>query len=381
VKWGKPVAIALFVLLAVGVGVLNLTPLSTEQYEKLASQALGQPVKIGSARMWVLAGVQMRFENVVIGEGVKIAQVRAVPELGALFGEQKVFSRIELEKVVLPQEALGGALFGALQGAQFFARRVVASEVRLEGPVALPQLNADAAIGSDGRLAEAKLSGERLRGLITPRGDGVMFELTVESFALPFLNKLELTEFGAKGTANRQGMTVTEFDGRVFDGTMAGNARIQWGPTWSVSGDVRGGGMNAGVFAASLVSEGRFEGKGHFVMAGKEPARLYETARLDGNFTVARGTLSSFDLSRALQTTSAQASGRTQFTELTGQVALASGTLALRDLRLTAGLLNATGSLDIEPAGSISGRINAELRNLRGTYYIGGKLTEPQLRK
>jgi uncharacterized protein involved in outer membrane biogenesis len=148
-----------------------------------------------------------------------------------------------------------------------------------------------------------------------------------------------------------------------------------------VSGDVRGGGMNAGVFAASLISEGRFEGKGRYVMAGREPERLYETARLDGNFTVARGTLSSFDLSRALQTTSAQASGRTQFTELTGNVSLASGALALRDMRLTAGLLQATGTLDVDPSGGLSGRINAELRNLRGAYYIGGKLTEPQLRK
>jgi hypothetical protein len=381
VKWGKPVTLALAALLAVGLAVVNLMPLSTAEYEKLASDALGQPVKIGSARMWVLAGVQMRFENVTIGEAAKIAQVRAVPELGSVLGERKVFSRIELEKVTLAQDALGGALFGAVHGTQLFPRRVVATEIKLQGPLALPTLNADAVVGSDGRLAEVKLSGERLTGLITSRGDGVMFEATVASFTLPFLNKITLTEFGAKGTANAQGMTVSEFDGRVFDGLMAGNARIQWGPAWSVSGDVRGGGMNAGVFAASLISEGRFEGKGRYVMAGREPERLYETARLDGSFTVAKGTLSSFDLSRALQTTSAQASGRTQFTELTGNASLASGALALRDMRLTAGLLQATGTLDVEPTGGLSGRVNAELRNLRGTYYIGGKLSEPQLRR
>jgi hypothetical protein len=50
-------------------------------------------------------------------------------------------------------------------------------------------------------------------------------------------------------------------------------------------------------------------------------------------------------------------------------------------MRLTAGLLNANGSMDVESSGAISGRLNAELRNLRGTYYIGGKLNEPQLRK
>jgi hypothetical protein len=49
-KWGKPAAIALFVLLLAGVAVLNFMPLSTAEYEKAASDALGVPVKIGSAR-------------------------------------------------------------------------------------------------------------------------------------------------------------------------------------------------------------------------------------------------------------------------------------------------------------------------------------------
>jgi len=380
-SWGKPVTMALVLLLAVGLAVVNLMPLATAEYEKAAAEAVGHPVKIGSARMWVLAGVQMRFDNVVIGEGIKIAQVRAVPELSALFGDRKIFSRVEMDKVTVPQEMLGGVLFGVTKGTQIHARRLVAKDVKLVGPIELPLLDADAAMGSDGRLGNIKLAGERLSGTISPRGDSVEFEVTIGSFTLPFLNKFTMTEFGAKGTANSQGMTLSEFDGRVFDGTMAGNGRIQWGDVWSVSGDVRGGGMNAGVFASSLVSDGRFEGKGRYVMAGREPARLYETARLDGTFTVARGTLSSFDLSRALQATSAQASGHTQFTELTGQVALANGMLALRDMRLTSGLLTAAASMDVEPSGAISGRVNAELRNLRGTYYIGGRLNEPQLRK
>jgi hypothetical protein len=139
--------------------------------------------------------------------------------------------------------------------------------------------------------------------------------------------------------------------------------------------------MNAAVFAPQLVSEGRFDGKGRFAMSGAEPAQLDDTARLDGEFTVTKGALGTFDLSRGLQSASAQLSGRTPFTELEGRVSLASGALALRDLKLTAGLLGARGSLDVDPKGGLSGRIDAELRNLRGTYYVGGKLTDPQLRR
>ncbi|MDH4175068.1 MAG: DUF2125 domain-containing protein, partial [Betaproteobacteria bacterium] len=94
-----------------------------------------------------------------------------------------------------------------------------------------------------------------------------------------------------------------------------------------------------------------------------------------------KGALGSFDLSRALQSASAQASGRTPFSELEGRASLAGGALALRDLKLTAGLLNARGTLDVDPKGGLSGRVDAELRTLRGTFYIGGKLSDPQLRR
>jgi len=71
-----------------------------------------------------------------------------------------------------------------------------------------------------------------------------------------------------------------------------------------------------------------------------------------------------------------------QVNGLKGSVApAANGALALRDLRLASGILTAAGSLDVDPSGGLSGRINAELRNLRGTYYISGKLQDPQLRR
>jgi hypothetical protein len=35
----------------------------------------------------------------------------------------------------------------------------------------------------------------------------------------------------------------------------------------------------------------------------------------------------------------------------------------------------------VDPKGALSGRVTAELRNLRGTYYVGGTLVDPQLRR
>jgi hypothetical protein len=380
-KWGKPVAIFLFLTLALGATVANFVPLDTKEYEALAAEALGVPVKIGSANLYVFDGIEVRFTRVSVGDTVKIAKVHAVPEFGALFGTAKAFGRVELLDLVLRQDALGDMLFGTMKPGRLRMARVTATGARLEGPLALPALDFDASVGDSGKVFSIRLSGENVTGLVTPRSDDITFEVSARNVAVPFLKEFSLTEFAMKGSADRQGMTVSAFDGRAFDGTLLGNARIQWGERWSVQGDVQARTMNAAVFSPQLVSEGRLGAKGRYAMSGPDAAKLYESARLDGEFEVAKGALGSFDISRALQSTSAQASGRTQFSELQGTVSLANGALAFRDLRLSAGLLNASGTLDVDAKGGLSGRINAELRNLRGTMYIGGRLADPQLRR
>ncbi|MEO8719038.1 MAG: hypothetical protein ABI423_12535, partial [Burkholderiales bacterium] len=380
-QWGRPVAIFLFLTLLIGAGVANFVPLDTGEYEKAATEAVGTPVKIGAARLWVFTGVQLRFERVSVGDAVKIAEVRAVPELTSLLGANKVFTRLELDKAVVQQAALGSVLFGTMKQGRLQVAQVVAKDVLLEGPVALPPIDIDASLGSGGRIYSVRLTGERINGLVTPGENKLSFEATMGNFNVPFVDKLSLVEFGAKGSADRTGVTLSEFDGRLYDGTVVGKARIEWGAQWSVQGEIEGRTMNAAVFAPQLVSEGRFDGKGRFAMSGSEPAKLSESVRLDGEFTVTKGALGSFDLSRALQSSSAQSSGRTPFTEMEGRASLAGGAFALRDLKLTAGLLGARGTLDVDPKGGLSGKVDAELRTLRGTFYIGGKLGDPQLRR
>ena len=50
-----------------------------------------------------------------------------------------------------------------------------------------------------------------------------------------------------------------------------------------------------------------------------------------------------------------------------------------------AGLLNATAVLDIDAAGNLGGKINAEVKSptavVRGALSITGKVPDPQIRK
>ena len=379
-QWGKPAAIFLFLTLVIGAGAANFVPLDAGEYERVASEAVGAPVKIGAARLRVLTGVQLRFERVTVGDVARIAEIRAVPELASLLGNDKVFTRLEFEQAVVRQAALAEVLFGTMKQGRLQVARVVARGASFEGPLALPPMDVDASIGPGGKVFAVKLSGEHIDGLVTPHERSVGFEVTMASFDVPFVDKLTLAEFGMKGSAERTGMSA-EFDGRLYDGTVVGKARLEWGAQWSVQGEIQGRTMNAAVFAPQMVSAGRFDGRGRFAMSGAAPAQLADTARLDGDFTVTKGALGSFDISRALQSSSAQASGRTPFSELEGRVSLAGGALAFRDLKLKSGLLGARGSLDVDAKGGLSGRVDAQLRDLRGVMYIGGKLGDPQLRR
>src|SRR6267143_331496 len=385
-NWGKPVAITLLVIFGVALGALHVIPISTAGYEKAAREALGQPVKLASGRISLWRGVHYEFKDVRIGERVRIAEARAFPALDALFDEKKIFKLIELEGAALPQDALGEALFAKANGENFTVGRVVAKQLKLEGPLPLPPLDVDAALDAAGALRVASLAGpENLVANLSSKGPSELeFEMTAASFALPIAPQLSLNQFGMKGTITPRGMNISSWDGAALNGNVLGTAQVRWGGTWNVEGVVTARGINAAVFAPALLSEGRGEGTGRFWMTGSEPAKLASTGRLEGNFTVNKGVLGSFDLSRAIQTGGRQVTGRTQFTEMNGQATYNAGAVALRNVNIGAGALNAGASADIAQSGALSGRIVIDVRTstqaLRAILILGGTLKEPQVK-
>src|SRR6266850_3752764 len=218
-NWGKPVAITLLVILGVALGALHVIPISTADYEKAAREALGQPVRVGSGRISLWRGVHYEFKDVRIGERVRIAEARAFPALDALFDEKKVFKRIELEGASVPQDVLGEALFAKANGDNFTVGRVVAKQLKLEGPLPLPPLDVDVALDAAGALRVASLAGpENLVANLSSRGSELEFEMSATSFALPIAPELSLDQFGMKGTITRRGMNISAWDGAALNG-------------------------------------------------------------------------------------------------------------------------------------------------------------------
>ena len=385
---GKVIVIALVLLLVVGVGAVHVMPVSTGEYERAASEAVGRPVKIGEASMSLLGGsLQIKLRNIQLGDDVKIASGVASPDLGSLRSERKTFSRIELEGVTLPQEAIGQVLLAKVKADNFSVERVVVKKLDLPGAAVLPKgLEADLVYGGDGNLTQATVRGpDTLLAHIMPKSNAIDFEVTASGFPLPVLPELTLSTFRMKGTASQRGMQIAEWGGKVYGGSVSGTANLRWGGGWSIDGVITARELNAAVFAPALLSQGKGEGTGRFSMSGADPAKLGSGGRLDGNFTISSGVLGSFDLGRAIRTSGKEFAGQTQFNELTGQATYERGAVSLRNVSIGAGALNAGASVDIAQSGALSGRIVADMKSSTGravnaTLHLGGTIKEPQVR-
>jgi len=359
----------------------------TASYESAASASLGMPVRISSANISLVTGVQVKLEGVTLGGGnqvVRIVRARAYPGLLGLFSSATTFSRVELEGARIPQAMIAQGLLGGLRGGALRTDSIVLTQATFEGPVTLPTFDITIKMSADGRVANAVVrTTGGLEARLTPKGKEIAIEGKAETLTLPFLKGVALADVGMKGSATRDGLRLSAWDARLYDGVISGTAEMRWGSEWSLSGDLVGKGVNAAVFAPALLSAGKADAKGRFSMSGPNPAALTAAARLEGKFALSKGVLGSFDLSRGIQTKGKQSSGRTLFAELTGEGVYEGGVVSMRNLNMGAGKLNAAGTLEITSTGALNGRVVADVesgpRAINETFNLVGTLKEPRL--
>jgi len=388
-KLGKPFGVAVVVLLVAGIGVLHVLPMPTAGYESAASAALGLPVKISSARMSLVTGVQVKLEGIRVGSGdqaIRIVRATGNPGIAGLISSATTFSSIELEGAAVPQATIAQGLLGVLKGGALRVDSIVLKQLRLEGPMTLPPLDVTLKIAGDGRIARALVRGpDGIEATLTPKGKEIGVEAKADALNLPFFKGVTLADVAFKGSATQAALRLTAWDARLFDGVVSGDGELRWGARWSFSGAIVGKGVNAAVFAPALLSAGKAEAKGRFSMTGPNPAALQQAARLEGAFTISKGVLGSFDVSRGIQTKGKQSSGRTIFAELSGEGVYQAGTVSLRNLNMGAGKLNAAGTLEIAPSGELNGRVVADVesgpRAINETFGLVGTIKEPRLVK
>jgi autotransporter translocation and assembly factor TamB len=293
---------------------------------------------------------------------IKAQQVTLVTELGSLVDGVMVGAAIEIDAPVVNEEGLGWLMFARPQSPGEQPRQLSARNARLESAnLVLPTFSLKAEIDAHGRWSKARiLSADQTLTLeLAPQGEKVRFEASAKPFLVPFGSGLTLSDFDATGMADRDGIALTQFSSRLHGGILEGSARLAWDGAWRLDGTLETRQIDAALVLPKLLQGGRIDGKANYSMRAERAPQLFDTLRLDGHFLIRKGALLAVDLGRMLQHN--EVGGKTEFSEVAGDIVHVGGATQLRQLRLIAGLLVATGSVDVDADKNLRGRLIADL--------------------
>jgi len=109
-KWLKRILIALALLLVIAAALPFFISLNDylPQIEKAASDRLKEPVSIDSIRLFALPFPHVMLNGITVGAtgDVKLGEVRVIPDLFSLFQTTRVIKRIEIDTLILTQQAI-----------------------------------------------------------------------------------------------------------------------------------------------------------------------------------------------------------------------------------------------------------------------------------
>ena len=391
----KPVIIGVAVLIAVVIGAVQLVPMNSyaPSIEKLASEYLKEPVSIGSMHVSILGGFTINLQDIKIGttQDVKIDKVSLSPEFGSVFADVKIIRKVEVESATVAEEVLPRLpkwLEAAVADRNLQISRIVVKSIKLESrTVKLPPFEADLQLSPEGAIQKAVLSSTdgKLNVELVPHDNQIDIALSAAKGWVPPLGpQIEFTDLTVKAVATHNQIRVEKFESLLYGGAAKGSAVIVWGGPWSMDGEVATERISLRdlmeLFTRDAKSTGQLESKLRFSLSSQGLATLFDSPKVDGSFDIKKGDVDGVDLVRALQSggRGVTQGGATRFEEISGTLALANGRYQYRNMKLSSGLLSATGAFEVSPHKDVSGRISIELRSqaaqIRGNFVVDGDL-------
>lgn len=369
------IALAFAAGLAALAALAWLVPLSGYKaaLEAEASRALGQPVRIAAMHIQLLPWPKLRLDGLAVGaeDQLAAATVTLQPELASLFAATRVIHRVEVAGLRARADflmSLAGRPGG--DGPPAVAVRAVALRGAALALAAgtLADVDADIDLDVTGAPLRVRLAADagRLRVELSPGEAGRPLRLAARDWRLPAGPPLHFAELDAEGRLTDAGLTLTKLSGRLYGGSLAGQARLAWGGGWRAGGDITLAGVAVepllAVFSPAKTLGGRLDARARFETAAKDAARLAEAARVDGQFAIHEGVLHGVDLAGAARLVGArEGGGETRFDRLAGDYALRGRALRVERLQVSSGTLKAAGHLELGPARQLAGRLVVDL--------------------
>jgi uncharacterized protein involved in outer membrane biogenesis len=371
---GAAVVIGLLVILPF------LIPVQTylHEAEKIASEKLGAPVTINSAHLFLLPSPRVVASDITVGaqQELKVERLVVIPTIGSLFSKTKILD-LNISKPIVTKAALD--IVSALtakksessEAAAVNIRHIKVDDLQLVWPDAkYPAVNAEAALSSENKLESAVISTEdgKLKADVTPNGDEQLIAVSVSKWTLPAglpllidSAKLEMHLKGSK-------LTIPKINIAFYGGKLTGDAVINWEKNWKANGNLNVENLSVkeptSLVSRAIYLSGSLFGRGNFSATAKEAGQLSDNLQTNFQFKVNNGVLHGLDLVKvaSLLIKQKQSGGETQFEELSGVLNSTGKQYRLSQLKISSGILAATGQIKISPKKELDGAVEVKVK-------------------
>ena len=333
---------------------------------------------------------KLQLQNVTVGNAqeVKFGTVTLNFDPLTLFAESKAISNAELQNVTLDGkriEQIAVWLKGLGGDVQFPVRHLTIQSLQLnvEG-ISLPPLkgSADLVQGAFTRIVMYS-DDSKVHVELQPGQNAWQLSFGIKERALPLLPEVMFSDFSVKGEIADGEVNFTELDAHAYGGILSGTARLNWRKGWQLQGRIQAKTMELEKLFPQFGLAGEVFADGTFSAQSAKLAQLGDLPRLDGSFEAKKGVINGIDMVETARLSSHEhlAGGRTHFDELTGAIQLENHNRHFRQIKITSGMLSASGSFDVTANNQLSGSFNSEIKMRGGNnpLVLSGTLTEPKL--
>jgi hypothetical protein len=385
-KKSKKIGLGLLGLVVVLVVLPFLIPMDTylRQAESIATEKLGEPVTITSAKLFFLPSPRVSLSGIAVGKDLDVAvnKIVVVPTVATLFSSQRVID-LKLDQVVVKQSAL--KIFERLSNAKSDGESppVALRQLSIEGlsldwpDTKLPMTNVYVAL-KEGGLDSAKIDSldGKITALLAPKDGGHHILLNVKRWELPIKSKLMVDSGEFDMMLKGSKLNVTEYKMGLYGGAVSGAALLTWTKDWQLSGDVNVKHLSLKApsqqVSPSTYMSGSLDGRGRFSSKAKGADQLADHLLANFEFVVNNGVLHGLDLVKAASLLVKQdaTGGQTQFDKFSGKLGIVGKQYKLSNLDISSGLLSAKGYVTVTPKDELDGMIDVAVKKSVGLVEV-----------
>lgn len=357
-SWIAGGLILLCLVLAAAVAVFPYDRFKPE-IEAFAGRLMQDRVVIDKVGLSFLPRPQLVLSGIKIGSlgEFGVDEMRVDSPLSLLLSQSAQLPGIELTGVALSANKLGellafsagpGVVSVRLQKIHFERLKLTARDM------SLGNLSGDVVFKADGLVEKARFQTiDRSISLdAVPAAAGISLKIDGAAFKIPGA-AFGFESLHAKGLLGKNRLEIQELEGFTLGGTLSGKGLLDWSKGLSLTADTAFRLLDSRrvtvAFAPALKLEGDFNGRASLHATGADWDALLGNVETTLDLDISRGLLHGVDLGEASRRApgSVIRAGATKFDHLTVQIAAGNGRMTARNLRLSAGMMSATGQFSV----------------------------------